>query len=83
MSITTTAGIVRTHASERPDAVAISYQGRILTWADLDRRANRVAQALAAEGVTSQDRVAFIDKNGPEYWRSSPTAPRPSPTTSW
>ncbi len=64
----TVAGIVRGHGKERPDSAAISYEGRITTWAELDARTNQVAQALAAEGVGEQDRIAFIDKNGPEYF---------------
>jgi long-chain acyl-CoA synthetase len=36
---------------------------RTITWAEMDARASRVGAGLAA-----QDRVAFIDKNGPEYF---------------
>src|SRR5438067_2932217 len=64
----TVAGIVRGHAKERPDRAAISYDGKITTWAELDSRTNRVANALAAEGVSEHDRIAFIDKNAPEYF---------------
>ena len=64
----TVAGVVRGHGKNRPDAPAISYEGRTTTWAELDARTNQVAQALAAEGVGEQDRIAFIDKNGPEYF---------------
>src|SRR4051794_36306047 len=64
----TVAGIVRGHAKERPDEPALSYSGKITSWAELDARASQVAQALAAEGVTEHDRIAFIDKNGPEYF---------------
>ena len=39
-----------------------------LTWNDMQARAGQVANALAAEGVGSQDRVAFIDKNSVEYF---------------
>jgi long-chain acyl-CoA synthetase len=64
----TVAGIVRGHGEGRPDAPAITYEGRTTTWAELDARTNQVAQALAGEGVGEQDRIAFIDKNGPEYF---------------
>jgi long-chain acyl-CoA synthetase len=64
----TVAGIVRGHGKGRADAPAITYEGRTTTWAELDARTNQVAQALAAEGVSEQDRIAFIDKNGPEYF---------------
>ena len=41
----TVAGIVRRHAKERPDRPAISYDGKITTWAELDSRTNRVAKS--------------------------------------
>ncbi len=37
------------------------------SWNEMKARAGRVANALAADGVGSQDRVAFIDKNSVEY----------------
>jgi long-chain acyl-CoA synthetase len=64
----TMAGVVRQWAASRPDAVMLSYQGAETTWAGFDRRSSQVAQALLAEGVGSEDRVAFIDKNGPAYF---------------
>jgi long-chain acyl-CoA synthetase len=39
-----------------------------LTWNDMQARAGQVANALAAEGIGTQDRVAFIDKNSIEYF---------------
>jgi len=68
MSITSIAGIVRTHGRERPDAPAIEYAGTTTTFGQLDRRSNQLANALAAAGVKAEDRVAFLDKNGPEYF---------------
>ena len=37
-----------------------------LTWAELDRRANRAANALRAEGLRGNDRVALLLRNGRE-----------------
>ena len=54
MPITTVAGIVRTHGRERPAAPAIQYEGRTLTFGELDERSNRLANALAAAGVGSR-----------------------------
>ncbi|NIN60485.1 MAG: AMP-binding protein, partial [Xanthomonadales bacterium] len=34
----------------------------------LDADANRVANALLAEGVGPEDRIAYLDKNAPEYF---------------
>ena len=41
---------------------------RTLTWSELYERAKRVSRALAGEGVTPGDRVAFLDRNGIEYF---------------
>ena len=64
----TLAGIVRRHAEERGAAPMITYGDRVIAWAEMHERSSRVAQALAAEGVGPGDRIAFIDKNGPEYF---------------
>jgi long-chain acyl-CoA synthetase len=64
----TVAGIVRHHREARPDRISIVDRAGAQTWETLDGRSSRVAQALAAEGVGSQDRVAFVDKNGAEFF---------------
>lgn len=68
MAITSVADIVRVHAAERGDGVALIDGDRSFTWTDLAERASRVAQALAASGVGSGDRVAFFDKNSAEHF---------------
>lgn len=55
--------IVRRHAGERPDGVALVYQGHATTYGDLDRASNRVAQGLIAEPMGPGARVAHLDKN--------------------
>ncbi|MEX2393156.1 MAG: AMP-binding protein, partial [Actinomycetota bacterium] len=62
------AGIVRTWAAKKPDAPAIEFEGRSITFGELDQRSSRLANALTGIGVKPQDRVAFIDKNGPEFF---------------
>ena len=64
----TVAGIIRHHAAERPDAEMLACDGRRRTWAEQLRRSGQVAHALAAEGVRAGDRVAFLDRNGLEYF---------------
>ncbi|MBB5953739.1 amino acid adenylation domain-containing protein/non-ribosomal peptide synthase protein (TIGR01720 family) [Saccharothrix tamanrassetensis] len=44
----------------RPDAEAVVCRDRALTYAQLDRRANRLAHALLARGVEPQDAVAVL-----------------------
>ena len=64
----TLADIIRTHGRERAERPVLTYGTRTISYAELQERASRVAQGLCAEGVGPQDRVAFLDKNGPEYF---------------
>ncbi len=61
-------GIFREHARRRGDRPMISYGERTITWAEMDARSSRVAQGLLGAGVAEQSRIAFVDKNGPEYF---------------
>ncbi|GAA3029657.1 amino acid adenylation domain-containing protein [Actinokineospora globicatena] len=45
---------------QRPDAEAVVCRDRVLSYAELDRRANRLAHALRARGVRPQDPVAVL-----------------------
>ncbi len=67
-AITSIGDISRVHAAERPDKVALICDDRAWSYAQLDRESNQVANALRAVGVGGQDRVAFLDKNAPEYF---------------
>jgi long-chain acyl-CoA synthetase len=71
VTITSLAEIIRTQGGDRPDAPAIEFEGRTVTFGDLDRRSNQLANAFASVGVACGDRVAFLDKNGPEYFEVS------------
>ena len=66
--ITSLAEIVRVHGRERPDQVAVILDDRRQTWSELYERSQRMAAALSDAGVASQDRVAFLDKNGVEHF---------------
>ena len=68
MAITSISDLARVHGVERRDHVALRVGDRSITYGELHERTNRVANALLAEGVDQQDRVAFLDKNGPEYF---------------
>ena len=68
MAITSISDLARVHGVERRDHVALRVGDRGITYGELDERSSRVANALLAEGVGPQDRVAFLDKNGPEYF---------------
>ncbi len=68
MTIETVADIARVNAAERPDAPAIVFGSRTLTYGQLHERSSRLANALTALGVGPGERVAFLDKNTPEYF---------------
>ena len=57
---------MREHAANRPDVVAIRCGARTLTYAELDERSSRLAQALLAAGVHAGDRIAHLDRTAPE-----------------
>ena len=64
----TLADITRHHAREAPDRVALHFGGHETSYGELDRRANRVANALLAEGLAPGDRVALLAKNSDRFF---------------
>jgi acyl-CoA synthetase (AMP-forming)/AMP-acid ligase II len=60
--------VVHFHATVRPDKVAVLFDERELTFAELDRYANRVARALVGQGFQPGDRFAIVDKNRIEFY---------------
>ena len=70
MAVQLLADITREHAKDRPDRRAMRYDedGREWTYAELDADANRVANALLGDGVEPHGRIAYLDKNAPEYF---------------
>jgi long-chain acyl-CoA synthetase len=62
------AGMFRSNVVDHGDKPMFRFQGTTVTWAEHHRRACRVAQALRADGVEPGDRVAFLDRNGLEYF---------------
>ncbi|RVU27955.1 long-chain-fatty-acid--CoA ligase [Streptomyces antnestii] len=55
---------VRQHAVERPDAPAVTEGERTLTYAELNERSNRAAQALLAAGLGEGARVGCLARPG-------------------
>ena len=68
--INTLADVTRVHAQQRGDVSALfcADDGREWTYAELDTQANVVANALLEAGVSAGERVAYLDKNSPEYF---------------
>ena len=57
---------VAMHAASQPDKPAVICGQRVLDFATLDRRANRVANALTSLGCSEEDRVAWMSFNSIE-----------------
>src|SRR4051794_16332934 len=60
------ADVVRRFARERPDRVALRHGECELTYAELDERSSRVAQALLGGGLGAGSRVAYLGRSAPE-----------------
>src|SRR5215813_9838145 len=57
---------LRKRAYEEPDRVAIVFENRSLTFADLDVESNRLAHGLRALGLKNEDRLGIFMPNCPE-----------------
>jgi len=55
------------HAVATPDQIAIRFEGRSITYGQLNRDANRLASSLRQAGVAATDRVALYLPNVPEF----------------
>lgn len=62
--------IPRTYAAFRPDAPAATFDGFAMSYGELDARSNRFANALQADGVGPEDRVAVVLKNSGVYFET-------------
>lgn len=61
------ASYVARHARANGQGVALVHGDRTVTWAELDRRVDRVASALYASGARHGDRLAVLGENSIEY----------------
>ena len=65
----TFATILRDWAELRPEAPALTCDGRTWSFAELDASSSRTAQALIAAGVGPGDRVGVLSRNCPNSSR--------------
>ena len=66
--IKSVADIPRVQARLRPDAEAIWFEDRVITFGELDSASSRCAQALLALGLKPGDRVGVLAKNNPDFF---------------
>lgn len=62
------ADTVRIHARLRPDDVAMWFDGRQTTYAELDRLSSKCANALIAAGVRPGERVGVLAKGSDDFF---------------
>src|ERR1700760_4367936 len=62
------ADMIRVRAASRGDATAFEFEGRRTSFAELDTKTNRVANALIALGVKPRERIAYLGKNSDIYF---------------
>ncbi len=55
------------HALRRPDAVALRFKGRSITFRELDHQSNALARAFHCEDIKPGDRVAIVLPNCPQF----------------
>ena len=67
--VASVADVARVQALRRGDAPALLFEGRTTTFAGVDAMASRVANALIASGVQTQDRIAYLSKNTDHFLR--------------
>jgi acyl-CoA synthetase (AMP-forming)/AMP-acid ligase II len=60
--------VTRRHADRTPEKTALKFEGRVTSFADLDRRSNQIGHALLAEGVKAGDHVGYLGKNTDAYF---------------
>ena len=66
--ITKLADIITHWAGKAPDRIALTAGDRTWTYGQIDTEARQVAQGLIELGVGAGDRIAYLDRNTPEYF---------------
>ncbi|MFC3778948.1 condensation domain-containing protein, partial [Mycolicibacterium holsaticum] len=59
-------GVFAGRVADAPEAVALSCEGRVLTYRELDEASNRLAHLLVSRGVSCGDRVGLLLPRGVE-----------------
>jgi acyl-CoA synthetase (AMP-forming)/AMP-acid ligase II len=59
---------VHQHASNRPDEAAVHFNGKSISFREVDERASSVAHGLLASQVGRHSRIAVLSKNTPIFY---------------
>jgi acyl-CoA synthetase (AMP-forming)/AMP-acid ligase II len=67
-AVASVADVSRYQARLRPDAVALAFEGRETSFAELDTLASACANALIAEGIRPGDRISCLARNNDDFY---------------
>jgi hypothetical protein len=67
--VATVADVSRVQGLQRPDAVALEFEGRATTFAEIDALASRIANQLIGSGIAPQERIAYLAKNSDHFFK--------------
>lgn len=62
------ADLIREQARQRPEQIGLIFEGKSFTYAQMNERSNRAAQALLSLGLKPGDRVAWLARNLATFW---------------
>jgi acyl-CoA synthetase (AMP-forming)/AMP-acid ligase II len=60
--------MARVWASKAPSKAALIDAGRVVTYAQLNDRSNRIANALTAAGIRPGSHIGFLGKNSATFF---------------
>ena len=66
--VATVADVSRVQALRRPDAIALEFEGRATTFAEIDAVASRIANQLIGSKIAAQERIAYLAKNSDHFF---------------
>lgn len=62
------ADLISEQARAQPDGVGVMFEGRTMTYAQMNARSNQAAQAFLSLGIQPGDRVAWLARNVATFW---------------
>ncbi len=62
------ADLIREQARRRPDEIGLVFEGTSFTYAQMNARANRAAQALLDMDIKPGDRIGWLARNVSTFW---------------
>lgn len=66
----TLSGVIEEQVQHLPGETALIFEGRSWTYAEMETRANRAAQALLALGLKRGDRLCWLARNVSTFWHA-------------